>query len=375
MKIAINTRLLLKDKLEGIGWFTYETLKRITQTHPEHQFYFIFDRKYDEEFIFSENITPIIIHPQARHPFLYFIWFEYSLTQILKKIDADIFISTDGFISLSTKTPTFNVIHDINFIHYPKNIPFILRKYYNYFFPRFAKKSSHIATVSEYSKNDIIKNFNIENSKIDIVYNGANTIYKPISENEKIKFKNTYSSGKDYFLFVGALNPRKNISNLLKAFDLFKSESHSDLKLIIVGERMFKTREIKRCFNNMNYKTDVIFTGRMSPAQLHRTYGAALALTFVPYFEGFGIPIIEAMNCNTPVITSDVTSMPEIGKDAVLQVNPFSIEDIKNALYKVYSDNDLRNNLIKKGQERSKDFSWDKTANKLWESIEKIFPK
>ncbi len=374
MKIAVNTRLLLKDKLEGIGWFTYETLKRITQAHPEHQFYFIFDRKYDKEFIFSENITPIIIYPQARHPFLYFIWFEYSISKILKKINADIFISTDGFISLSSKIPVFNVIHDINFIHYPKNIPFILRKYYSYFFPRFAKKSSRIATVSEYSKNDIIKNFGIKNSKIDVVYNGANTIFKPISEKEKIEFKTKYSSGKDYFLFVGALNPRKNISNLLKAFDLFKTDTDSDIKLIIVGKKMFKTKTLKHSYNNMKHKTDVIFAGRMLPEQLQKAYGAALALTFVPYFEGFGIPIIEAMNCNTPVITSNVTSMPEIGQDAVLQTNPFFIEDIKNALYKVYSDNDLRNNLIKKGQERKKDFSWDKTATKLWKSIEKILP-
>jgi glycosyltransferase involved in cell wall biosynthesis len=374
VKIAVNTRLLLKDKLDGIGWFTYETLKRITQAHPEHQFYFIFDRKYNEEFIFSKNITPIVIYPQARHPFLYFIWFEYSITKILKKTDADIFVSTDGFISLSSRIPTFNVIHDINFVHYPKNIPFILRKYYSYFFPRFAKKSSRIATVSEYSKSDIAKNFDIENSKIDVVYNGANSIYKPISENEKIEFKNQYTSGKDYFLFVGALNPRKNISNLLKAFDLFKTESEADIKLIIVGEKMFKTRTLKHNYNNMKHKTDVIFTGRMSPEQLQKAYGTALALSFVPYFEGFGIPIIEAMSCDTPVITSNITSMPEIGQDAVLQTNPFSIEEIKNALNRIYSDKDLRNKLIKKGQERRKDFSWDKTADKLWESIEKILP-
>ncbi|MEA3317874.1 MAG: glycosyltransferase family 1 protein, partial [Bacteroidota bacterium] len=315
------------------------------------------------------------IYPQARHPFLYYIWFEYSITRILKKINADIFISTDGYISLSTKIPTFNVIHDINFIHYPKNIPFILRKYYNYFFPKFAKKSSQIATVSEYSKNDIVKNFNIDKSKIDVVYNGANTIFKPISENEKIEFKNKYSSGKDYFLFVGALNPRKNITNLLKAFDLFKKETDSEIKLIIVGEKMFKTKTISRTYKNMTCKNEVIFSGRMSPSELKKAYGAALALSFVPYFEGFGIPIIEAMNCNTPVITSNVTSMPEIGKDAVLQTNPFSVEEIKNALIKIYSDGNLRNKLITKGQKRKNDFTWDKTANKLWHSIEKILPK
>ena len=134
MKIAINTRLLLKDKLEGIGWFTYETLKRITTQHPEHEFFFIFDRQYSEEFIFAKNVTPIVLTPPTRHPFLWILWFEYRIPRLLKKIGADVFVSTDGYISLRTKTPQVDVIHDINFVHFPKQLPFLTSWYYNKYF-------------------------------------------------------------------------------------------------------------------------------------------------------------------------------------------------------------------------------------------------
>jgi len=375
LKIAVNTRLLLKNKLEGIGWFTYETMLRITKNHPEHEFYFIFDRPFNPSFIFSSNVTPVVIGPQARHPFLFYWWFEKSIPNVLKKINADLFISTDGFLSLSTDVKSLVVFHDINYMHYPKDFHFIVRLYYRYFSPLFAKKASQLVTVSEYSKTDIAEQFSISLNNIDVVYNGSNNIYKPLSEHEKIAVKKEFTKGDDFFIFVGALNPRKNVNRLLKAFDLFKDKTKSDAKLIIVGERMFKTRSMKITYRQMVFKDQVIFTGRMTPVELKRLYGSALALTFVPYFEGFGIPIIEAMNCGTPVITSNVTSMPEVAGDAALLVDPFSVESISDAMIKIYADTDLRNNLIKKGLIQCQKFSWDITASKFWESIEKLLAK
>src|ERR1039457_2407091 len=159
MNIAVNTRLLIKDKLDGIGWFTYESLKRITVQHPEHSFYFIFDRKFNPEFIFSNNITPIVLYPQARHPLLFYLWFEYSLSSLLKRLNADLFLSPDGYLSLKSDTKSLAVIHDLNFEHYPNDLPFLVRKYYRYYFPKFANKATIIATVSEFSKQDNVKQY------------------------------------------------------------------------------------------------------------------------------------------------------------------------------------------------------------------------
>ena len=155
MRIAINTRFLISSKMEGFGWYTLEIVKRIVENNPEHEFLLFFDRKYDKKFIFAENVKPIILSPQARHPFLFYIWFEFSIRNALKKYNADIFLSPDGYLSLGSTVKQISVIHDINFEHNPKDLPWLMQKYLRFFFPKFARKAEHILTVSEYSKKDI----------------------------------------------------------------------------------------------------------------------------------------------------------------------------------------------------------------------------
>ena len=139
MKIAVNTRLLLSGKLEGIGWFTHETLKRITTQHPEHQFIFLFDRKYSEKFIYSDNITPIVKGPQSRRPLLWKWWFERTVPKILAQHKPDLFLSPDGYNSLKASCKTLPVIHDLNFIHYPEGMRNSYHNYYLKYFPQYAK--------------------------------------------------------------------------------------------------------------------------------------------------------------------------------------------------------------------------------------------
>ncbi len=371
MKIAVNTRLLIKDKLEGIGWFTFENLKRITTQHPEHEFYFFFDRKFSDEFVFAKNVHPLVVHPQARHPFLYYLWFEYSIPRALKKVNANLFFSPDGYLSLKTDVPSINVFHDLNFEHYPLDLPSLERKYYRTFFPKYAAKAKRIATVSEYSKSDISELYGVDKNKIDVVYNGANESFKPLDESSKLAIRKTFTSGFPYFLFVGSLHPRKNLARLFSAFDQFKNQDNQGIKLMIVGEKKWWTESIKAAYENMKYKDEVIFTAHLNSENLHKVLASALALTYVSYFEGFGIPIVEAFYCDTPVITSNVTSMPEVAGDAALLIDPFSIDSIAEAMQKISTDEKLRNSLVEKGRERRKTFSWQKTSERLWNSIEK----
>ncbi len=377
MRIAVNTRLLIKNKLDGIGWFTYETLKRITSRHPEHQFFFLFDRVYSSEFLFSENITPLSVGLPTRHALLWLLWFEISVPRILKKINADVFLSPDGFLSLRSTIPSISVIHDINFAHSPKDLPFFARNYYNFFFPEYAKQARRIATVSEYSKNDISESYGVEKNKIDVVYNGANLLYKPVSEQVKQNTREVYTKGCPYFVFVGSFIPRKNLPRLLKAYNLFRKQNPllPTIKMVLVGEAMFKTLEMKKTLEKMQFANDVVFTGRLSPEDLKNVIASAEAMTFVPYFEGFGIPILEAMNCNIPVITSNTTSMPEVAGNAALLIDPFAVNEIAVAMKKIITDNELRNRLISNAKEQRKCFSWDKTANSLWQCIEKTMEK
>jgi len=371
VQIAVNTRLLIKNRLEGMGWFSYQTLKRITTKHSNVHFVFLFDRPFDSEFLFSDNITPIIIGPQARHPFLYYAWFEFSVKNTLNSLKPDLFLSPDGFLSLGAKCKQLPVIHDINFLHNPQDVKPLTRRYYNYFFPRFAKKATRIATVSEYSKKDIADNYKINPDKIDVVYNGINSDFKSVNEEIKKQTKSKFSKGCDYFLFVGSLHPRKNISRLIEAFGAFKKESNSEIKLLLAGPQYWGMSEIYKSIDALACKEDIIFTNRLSNEDLANVVASALALTFVPYFEGFGIPLVEAMQSEIPIITSNVTSLPEIAGDAAIFVNPYEVSEIKNAMLKLYADKALRTELIEKGKTRKDLFSWDKSADLLWQSIEK----
>lgn len=370
MNIAVNTRLLLEDKLEGIGWFTYETLKRITTRHPEHRFYFLFDRPFSEKFIFSSNVEPLVLKPQARHPFLYYLFFEHTVPRALRKVKADAFISTDGYLSLSTPVKTLDVIHDINFEHRPQDLPWMTRKYYKRYFPRFAQKASRLATVSEFSKQDIVNTYHIDPGKIDVVYNGCNTAYQPLPPDTISKMRYKYASGRPYFLFVGSLHPRKNIKHLLLAFDEFKKACACDIKLLLAGQPMWDDSDYKEAYLQLKHKSDVQFLGRVATSELRNIIASALALTYAPFYEGFGIPLLEAMNCDVPIITSNVTSLPEVAGDAALLTDPQSIDSIKNAMLQLARDEKAREALIHKGRIQREQFSWDKTASKLWSSFE-----
>lgn len=369
MVIAVNTRFLLKDKLEGIGWFTYETLKRIVTANPQHQFHFIFDRPYDPSFVFGSNVTPHVIGPPARHPLLWYLWFEFSLPRLLKHIKPDLFLSPDGYLSLSTRVPQVTVIHDLGYEHYPTHVDALTLWYYRHFVPRYALKASRVATVSEYSKQDISIRYNVPAEKIDVVYNGAHEAFQPLTDEQKSNIRNLHTNGLPYFIYAGAVQPRKNVDNLFRAFDLFKTQYALPHKLVIVGRLAWKTGAALDAYNNMVHKQDVVLTGHLGRAELAQLMGAAEALTYVSLFEGFGIPIVEAFQCHVPVITSNVTSMPEVAGDAALLVDPMNVNAMALAMQCVATDVELRNDLVEKGKQRLQKFNWESTAERLWQTM------
>ncbi len=357
--------------MEGLGRFTDETLKLITQQHPEHDFYFLFDRQYDEQFIYADNVHPVVINPPARHPVLWHVWFELSLPKALMKINPDLFLSPDGFLSLKADVRSLPVIHDLNFAHNPQDLAKSHAWFYNRYFPKYAQKAARIATVSEYSKLDIVQQYGIDASKIDVVYNGVSERFKPVSDNRKTEVQKQWSNGLPYFIYVGSIHQRKNIERMLQAYDEFRLQSEQAFKFILVGNKKWWTPSMQQALDGMRFKEEVIFTGRASDEDLNDLMGSALANVYVSNFEGFGIPIIEAFQAEVPVITSNTTSMPEIAADAALVVNPFDVSAISNAMNQVVNSEGLREQLISKGKERAKQFTWQHTADLLWQSMEK----
>jgi glycosyltransferase involved in cell wall biosynthesis len=299
------------------------------------------------------------------------LWFNWSVAGVLRDLSPDLFLSPDGYLPLRGNTKCLPIIHDLNFEHYPGDLPPRYSKWYRKKFPLFAKKAARIATVSEFSKNDIAQRYGIAKEKIDVVYNGAAHGFRQLTTEQVTAVRKKITNGAPYFLYIGALHPRKNLERLIRAYGEFKRKNNSQTKLVIAGANYWKYEALQKAIESVPDKNEIIFTGRLPENELHELTGAALALTYVPYFEGFGIPIVEAMACDVPVLTSNVTAMPEVGGDAVLYVDPLSEEKISAALALLDKDETLRENLIEKARIQREKFSWDKSAEALWKSIEK----
>ncbi|MES2774342.1 MAG: glycosyltransferase family 1 protein [Bacteroidota bacterium] len=371
MRIAINTRFLIAGHLEGYGNFTAETMRRITQQHPEHEFYFLFDRPFDKQFAFSNNITPIVIGPPARHAVLFKWWYDVRVPATLRKIKADVFVSTDGFCSLVTKLPQVLVVHDLAFLHHPGFIKKSHLLFYKRYTPKFIAIAKQVATVSQFSKQDILAHYKTDPGKISVIGSAAREIFQPVSWQEKEAIKEQYTDGKEYFLFSGAIHPRKNLVNLLKAFSLFKKRQLSNMQLVLCGRMAWQTTEFEEKLATYKYRSDVKLLGFVPEPDLAKLTASAYAVVYPSLFEGFGLPILEAMQCGVPVITSNTSSMPEVGRDAALYADPTNPEDIATQMKLIYKDENLRAELIVKGEEQVQKYSWQKTADALWELIEK----
>ncbi|MBK8300293.1 MAG: glycosyltransferase family 4 protein [Chitinophagaceae bacterium] len=374
MVIAVNTRFLLVDYLEGYGNFIYETFRRITEQHPEHEFIFIFDRPYDKRFLFSNNIKTVVTGPAARHPLLWKLWYDIKVPVILKRYKVDVFVSCDGFCSLGTKVPQCLVVHDLAFLHYPSAIKKSHLLFYKRYTPKFLGKAISIATVSEFSKKDIIAQYGTDAKKINVVYNGVKEIFNPINNDAKATIKNKYTDGKEYFIYAGSIHPRKNLITLLKAFSVFKKRQQTNMKLVLAGRLAWQYESFEKDLKSYKYRNDVVLTGYVEEAVLAEIIGAAYGLVYPSFFEGFGVPVLEAMRCDVPVITSADSAMQEIAKDAALYADANSHTDIANKMMLLYKDENLRKELILKGRQIVKQYSWDKTATLLWQSIEKVMP-
>ena len=372
MKIAVNTRLLLPNKLDGIGWFTYETLKRITQQRPEVEFIFLFDRRYHPPYLFSENVQGVWAGPPSRHPFLWYIWFGNTLPRLINHLKPDLFLSPDGYLPHFTHVPCVPVIHDLNFEHYPKDLPFWYRHYYRHFFPKYARKATRIATVSEFSKKDISQRYGVDLSLIDVVYNGVSDNHRPLEASEKEAAQKKFAQGKPYLLFVGSLHPRKNIARLLRAFDRFKkSTGNEEWQLVLAGRKKWWDQEMESSFQNSPNKAHIHFVPGFDQKDASLLVGGAEIIVYPSTFEGFGVPPLEAMKSGVPVVVSNVTSIPEICGDAGFLVDPFSEDSIAQGLLEVKNNPAIRQELIDKGLIRSREFTWQRSADLLWGSVEK----
>ena len=367
MNIAINARVLIKDKIEGVGRYVYETSRRLAEQHADHTFYFFFDRPWPDSFVFSSNVKPVLLRPPARHPVLYIIWFEWSMRLALKKFNIDVLYTPDGFMPLNTQVPIVMVCHDLVYTHHPNFLPYKDRYYLKKFMPKFLAKANKVLAVSQFVKDDIVQQFpHLDAAKIEVAYNalpGDRTNPDP-------KLESKYNLPNDYFLCISSIHPRKNILGLLHAFEIYQNSFGGNYKLILVGNTYWKLdSEIIQKIEKLLQNGSLIHLQNVKDQDIVSIICKAKAMMYVSLFEGFGIPILEGMANGIPVITSNITSMPEVAGDAAILVDPYNHLEIAQAMHRITTEPDLVNDLIKKGHERVKQFNWNTSTEIIYKSI------
>jgi len=371
MIIAVNTRFLVKDELEGYTNFIYETFTRITKLHPEHTFIFIFDKPWHESFIFSGNVIPVATGPHARHPAQWYIWYNIKVPAVLKRYKAEVFVSPDGLCSLTTKIPQCLLVYDLSFLHHPLFMNRSHLLFYRKFTPQFIKKSKVVVTLSDFTKADIIKQYKTDGHKIEVVYGGVNENFIPflIEERESVKAK--YAHGNEYFIYTGEIGSNKNLLNLLKAFSAFKKRQKSNMQLLNAGKPGWKHEEFLENLRLFRFKEDVKLLEYLPLPEVVKVTASAYSMVYPSLLEGFGTQSLQAMKSGVPVITSAASAMSEICGDAALYADPENFKDIAIKMMLIFKDENLRKTLIEKSKLQAEKYNWDLTACLFWNAIEK----
>lgn len=352
MEVVVNARFLTQP-ITGTQRFAIELCKELKKLIPKLQFV----------------SPPNIIHHDVAEELGVITFGRINQNLIWEQIELPLYLIRNGsplLVNLCNSAPilyTRNIVSilDLSFHIHPQWFAKSFVLLYNIMIPYCAKRAKKILTISENSKNDINKYFKIPNSQIEI-------IYPSISESFRYNERAIKQSDDKFILGVSSLDPRKNFDGLIKAF---KEANFPDAKLVIVGQqhRVFANTGLKELIENDNR---IVFTGYLSDDKLAELYRNATLFAYPSFFEGFGIPPLEAMAAGCPTLVSSTTSMPEVCGDASLYVDPNSIESIKNGLIRAMSDADLRSDLRRKGYIQVKKYNWGDSARKLANILTKL---
>jgi len=375
--IIINTIPLLV-KLTGVGKYIYEVSKNLINLNSlNYHFYYgytsqkllhphkdVTQKKFPivSDILLKSNILRDIIRRAV-----------FSLSSFVSK-KFDLYWEPNHILVPNIKSDIKIVtIHDLSVIKNPEHHPLDRVRYFNKHIIRTIRDAKHFITVSEFIKNEITEFLGISPEKITVIYNGFNQdVFKKYQYEALLEFSKKRNIPENFILYVGTIEPRKNLKNLILAYLELPEKLKKQYKLILTGYHGWENSEI---FNYMKKdKENIIYTGYMDDIDLAFLYNLAKILIYPSIYEGFGLPPLEAMACETPVITSNVSSMPEIYKDSAFYIDPKDPNDIKQAIETLIGDKILQERLIQKGKERAALFSWENSAENHIKLFKSFFP-
>ena len=360
MKIGIDGRAAKWYRGTGIGTYTYQLISSLNNVDSDNN-YLIFTPQCDFITDLKNNFKTELIESIPSNSF----WDDINVPNILNNADIELYHVPQNGVGLSENVECKKVItlHDIIPLRMPETVSDRYLKIFNNELPKILDNCDGIITVSNYSKDDIAKEFNFPAEKIYVTPLAAEDIYRPMSKCRSKDFiTEKYGIKEDFVLYVGGFSPRKNIIGLIEAYSKLPSKLKESFKLVIIGRKGPSYTKYKNRADDLNISNNVIFTDFIPIEDMPLFYNAAEVLVYPSFYEGFGLPPIEAMACGTPVIASNVTSLPEVCHESALFIDPNDIDSLSYDIERVLSNSLLRLTMVKKSLTRSKNFSWNKTA-------------
>jgi glycosyltransferase involved in cell wall biosynthesis len=356
MNIGIDASRAFEKERTGIEEYSYQLIKSLAMMDLKSHQIFLYARKNPViDFDLPNNFKLKIISPNK-------FWTQIGLASEMMKNKPDILFIPSYAVPQIHPSKTVVTIHGLEYKYFPECYSLKERLFLELNTLLSIKWSSRIIVPSESTKKDLVKFYGVDGDKIKVIYHGVNSIKYPVLSTKQ-DYKNNFN-----ILFIGRLEKRKNLLNLIKAFESFRrrhsrmSPSERSCKLILVGKKSFGFQEIKTAIQKSQYKDDIILKNYISEEEKNELYKNADLFVLPSFCEGFGLPVLEAMSYGVPVICSNTSSLLEVAGDAALLVDPNNPQEISDAMNKVFSDDDLRKNMIKKGFENVKKFSWEKCA-------------
>jgi glycosyltransferase involved in cell wall biosynthesis len=357
MRIGIDARLVYYSKA-GIGQYIIHLTRGLAKIKtPQDQFILLQSRKDKAQIINNSNFERKSLWTPSHH----------RLEQLAIRFETaplrlDLLHSPDFIPPLNRRYKSVITVHDLAFLLYPQFMTKESARYYGQI-DQAVRSTNHIIAVSQATKQDLINLLGVPKDKITVIYEGRNPIYEPINKAKAHAFvKAKFGLEPNFIFFVSTLEPRKNIPTLLEGYKWLKIHHKRPEKLVLTGSKGWLIEEIEETIEKLGLKNDVLLTGRVNDSALHHLYNAASIFAYPSFYEGFGLPPLEAMNCGIPVIASKIKVMPEVVGDAALLVDPHDAEDLGIAMHRLLTDETLRTEMIAKGFKRAANFSWEQTA-------------
>lgn len=361
MIIGIDGRAAYWYRGTGIGTYVYQLIYKQNQLDRNNRYYILIPTDSDYSFIWGDDFHKTFVNNMRKDMF----WEELEMKEVILDRKVDLYhIPHNGIGMPKEKTCPFVItLHDVIPITMPATVGPYYRKKFLSSISEILDKSDAILTVSEFSKNDICRELGVPEDKVFVSKLAAEDIYVPMDKQlAKAYIREKYGIEDDFFLYVGGFNPRKNIKSLLMAYAYIKRKLKKSHKVVILGKQGRSYDDLVTLSHKLKINNDCIFTGFIPVDDMPLFYNAASVFVYPSLYEGFGLPVVESMACGTPVITSNITSLPEVVGDGAITVAPKDYVAIGHYMLNLVEDEYLYEDMKRKALKRAALYSWDKTV-------------